>query len=957
MHKQVQAHKVPVACLIQLPSISLLGILMLFSGFAYAQKLSFIPNPVLPNVADAGVIKFNGEYYIGGVFTKGSLYRSADLVKWSEPVHVFSMNNDWATKYGVGDEQIHACDINYINGQFHLYWSVNYWGREKNIVHIGHAVSPNVLGPYTEPVKETWLDNRIDPKLFVDDDGKAYMYEVRFTDGNTIWARPMKDPQTFSGEPVYLFASLPNTWETLDNRVEEGPWVMKYRNRYYLIFNANHTSPSWGNYALGVAEAGSPLGFNNGTKYPYPLLQSNQPALEDSCVDLLRYAPDGAGIFYTLQDPGDGWNKEDFDASAWQKERPGFGSSPIKGSTTRSVRTPWKTPEIWARKTFVLEQKDIKRLMLRIHHDGNTRVFLNGQPVYESEGRKYATWNLDAKALSLLKEGKNLLAVSSRAGRQSNFLDVSLFDMKGTQGDDILFSPGQPNILRGPNGFEWWLIYMANKNSDTRGQYINRIHFFNKTMFAEGVTSSNTPGYHPPPARAGFSDLFNRDEETIANKWNGVREGWKPANGELLQTGKAPARLVIKSQPASHYLFEASVKLPVAGTAKAGIIAWWKDEANWLKILLDRNSRSWLYELRQDGKTRSAQFALPARFNFDVYHKITVFKNASLFTTAIDDLPAPAMPVIRTAVSGKGLPGLYAQGANSAFDGVLYTIGWDEFDSTITGWGAAPAQLKNKTTWSVSGDGLFQSDSAGIHAVFKGDTLREYEMSVQVKTTGNKGQAGIYAVYADAANYLKAVVDFDKQQFLVSGKLHGRDIQGAAVPLENMQSYYADMRYTDFIEKHFSLAAPVYVNKIRFSNTPAGADTLMQDLYKKADIFYRDGQSWHPLAGNQETPSSHPGFATISFPPVKMEELKFVNKQAEDRGSYLYKIGVNELCKTSLNLRVVKLQEAVLFFVDGKEILRLPNRFPASQVGLVTENAQAGFNGITLFHLPPAAAN
>ena len=198
---------------------------------AQSQALPYISNPVLPGVADAGVIRFNGEYYIGGVFTKGSFYVSKDLVSWEGPVHVFSMDNKWTAGPAADDSQIHANDINYLNGVFHQYWSVNYWGKDRNAIHIGHATSPHILGPYKEPVTDTWLDNRIDPELFVDDDGKLYLYMVKFTDGNTIWVRPMKDPGTFSGEPVYLFSSLPGTWETLDNRVEEGPWVIKYRSK------------------------------------------------------------------------------------------------------------------------------------------------------------------------------------------------------------------------------------------------------------------------------------------------------------------------------------------------------------------------------------------------------------------------------------------------------------------------------------------------------------------------------------------------------------------------------------------------------------------------------------------------------------------------------------------------------------------------------------------------------
>ena len=42
-------------------------------GSLFAQN---IQNPVLPGVADAGVMKYNGKYYIGGVRTNGDFYVS-----------------------------------------------------------------------------------------------------------------------------------------------------------------------------------------------------------------------------------------------------------------------------------------------------------------------------------------------------------------------------------------------------------------------------------------------------------------------------------------------------------------------------------------------------------------------------------------------------------------------------------------------------------------------------------------------------------------------------------------------------------------------------------------------------------------------------------------------------------------------------------------------------------------
>lgn len=886
--------------------------------FGKAQRTGYINNPVLPGVADAGVIKHNGEYYIGGVFTNGGYYVSDDLVNWKGPVHVFSMKNDWTGGASAGDDQIHANDIRYINGTFHLYWSVNYWGSDRNAVHIGHAVSDSILGPYTEPVKDTWLDNRIDPMLFTDDDGKLYLYMVKFTDGNTIWARPMKDPATFAGPPVYQFASLPRTWETMDNRVAEGPWVMKYRNRYYMMYNANHTSTAWGNYMLGVAEADSPMGFGHGGKYPGPVVFSNQYAVEDEFVDLLK----GPDFRYTTVTPGENWNRADFDASSWEKGKPGFGSSVIQNSTARNILTTWNTSGIWARKVFTGKRPG--NLLLRIHHDGDTRVYLNGEPVYEKTGSQYTTLNLDGR--KLLKSGENVLAVQSSKGRRNAFLDISLFDMQAEQGDDILYSPGQPNILRGPNGFEWWLVYMANKNAERRGQFINRVHFFNRRVWVDGITGKHTPGYHPAPAMPDFRDLFNEAKD----QWKQEGGNWQQQNRELVQAAAGTAQAFIKSSPASCYLFETGVR---ANKAKAGIIAAWEDANNWLKIWLDAERGGWAYTLNEKGKQTSAYQPLPKDFTYDCYHTITVFKNAENFEVKIDHLPARS---INTALKGKCIPGLYTNGAGAAFDGVLYTIGWDEFDANVKGWGGSNGN------WIVDTAGITQTGANGSGRIFKGDMLDTYEMGAQVTMAGETGSAGIYPAYANDDNYLKAEFDSKQQKLVISGKLKGASLPVEEVSLETTQRYYADMKYTDFFEKHFTFEHPTHINAI----------SLNKNVYEKMDIFYQSAGKWLPLTVLKADTSGHPAFDRIIFNPVKAEGLKFVNKQPGDQNMYVYRIRVNEIFRESYHLRAVKSNKEVIFFVDGREVKRYPGAFPASQVGLSATRMRAGFNGITCFHIP-----
>jgi beta-xylosidase len=870
-------------------------------------RLPAIKNPVLPGVPDAGVMKYNGRYYIGGVATNGDFYVSTDLVHWGNPIHAVTMDNEWATPFGVGNEQIHANDLHYINGTFHLYWSVNHWSRERNVVHIVHAEADKPLGPYHEPVKDRWLDNRIDPHLFIDDDGKMYLYMVKFTDGNTIWARPMKDPSTFEGEPKYIFASQPGNWETLDNRVEEGPWVIKYRNRYYLMYNTNHTSTEWGNYMLGVAEASGPLEFNHGNKYAHPVVKPNQIELEEKFVNLLKYQDSGM-FYYSFSETGDEWYRNASIPEAWNKGKPGFGFPITENSATYNVKTEWKTQRCCLYKPFVYDKNKNGNLSLRIHHRGATKAWLNGTLIYSSEKPDYLHVDL-RRHRRLLQNGENILAIEGQGGRRSNFLDAALFDMKNETADDILFTPGQPNILRGPNGFEWWLIYMANKNNERRGQYINRVHFFGNKLTVDGITAQNTDGYHPEPAKPDYQFLVDNNQSL------------------------PPVNQTIPGNSASHYYFEAAVK-PVSGTSADGIIAWKADESNWLNILLDGKNRKWYYTMNIKGKKKTASFALPDDFRPDVFHSISVFKNHTDFTVNIDNLPAPGQAVISTPFAGKGLPGIYSAKSNAEWDGITYNVGWDEYGKNISGWTASQV-------------------SSGLQ--LKGDLLDCYEFSLQANATSGKGSAGIYPVYIDADNYLKVNFDFSNRQCIVSGKNKGKNMPAQTVSLSKIQDYYASMVYSDYMERHFIFDAPTALDALLFSKEAvAGSDTLIENIHDNFNLYYVKDGKWQELTNVKQTEWYHPGFSRIEFPAIETGELIFTRKTAEQenfrmQNLMLQKIGVGEVFKHSYNLRAVKSRDSIHLFVDGKQVLALPNSFGDSQVGMEMNSVEV--DAITLFHL------
>jgi hypothetical protein len=107
-----------------------------------------------------------------------------------------------------------------------------------------------------------------DPNLFVDDDGRVYLYE----ESSNKW--PIHgielDAENFYvpiGEQVALFNLDPEKhgWERFgqDHRSElkpfiEGPWMMKHHDTYYLEYGAPGTQ--WNVYADGVYTSKSPLG-------------------------------------------------------------------------------------------------------------------------------------------------------------------------------------------------------------------------------------------------------------------------------------------------------------------------------------------------------------------------------------------------------------------------------------------------------------------------------------------------------------------------------------------------------------------------------------------------------------------------------------------------------------------------------------------------------------------------
>ena len=900
-----------------------------------------LKNPLLPKVYDCGALRYNGKYYLGGCNTFGDLYITSDLVNWSGPIHAVDMNNLWTTGTGCDNSQIHSNDIIYHNGTIHNYWSVNYWGKDKMLVHTVHSEASDPMGPYTEPDRNRWLESRIDPKVFRDDDGSLYMYVVRFSDGNAIWGRRMKNYREFADDDVCLqFASQPHTWERMDNKVAEGPWVLKYHDRYYMMYNANHTGTEYGNYQLGVAVSDSPLGFNGGRKYSHPVAQSNQERVNLLYTDLLRYTgKDYSPEFqYTTSSPGSGWRTKVHDDAEWKSGKGGFGARRYEGSSSYPVATTWNTDSIFIRKKFTVPDPN-SNLALRMTHNGPVKVWINGEEIYSSPSADYRIVNLTQEQKKAIAGGENVMAISAAAPRPDNaYINASLFDMRDEVADpDIVWTPGQPNILRGPNGFEWWMIYMANRNLEPRAQNVDRILFFGDKLVVDGITSANNPGFKPLPALPTYGDTFD-DDNGKSNWLNFDGRKWLIADGALKSKAQSPAAMTLGKNMAA-YLWEVNVN--PAGH-DAGIIVAKKDDANYLTAGFDKSSASLVIKTVAGGRVSESRKPLYDGFRYDVYHQLRVERDGNDIMLWVDEMRLPG--IVDLGFDVPAVPGIFSDGAGAEFDGIVYTVGFDDGNDRMNDWEMLYGTMTPTEKGAVA--------VSPMQAV-KGAPAESYEFSAQLSGLLEAGQAGVFPLYKDSLNYVKSVFDSERKALNVSVVKNGKTVSSDSFPLDRTEVQYADARFTDRWEKAYQFDCPTVVDAVmlprhEFENEDVFVDNMFDVLTMES--LQPDG-SYCEISTAGSSVAYNPAWNELAIAPTTVSRLVFTNKGAQDSARHIYKIITHQIFKDSYNIRCVREKDRLHILVDNVEITDPldVSGFGASNCGILSESGTPEFTGIMYY--------
>lgn len=213
-----------------------------------------IPKEVIsPNVplADPFILYYDGMYYAYGTNAKDGIqvYYSDSLSSWKKHTDLALNKKDSYGEWGFWAPEVY---YNGVNNKFYMYYSTE--------EHICVATSDSPLGPFIQAEKKPMREEKsIDSSLFVDEDGTPYIYFVRFTNGNVIWAAELeKDWETIKEETLTQCIEASEPWETSMGKVAEGPSLTKQNGVYYLIYSANHYESQ--NYGVGYATSDSPLG-------------------------------------------------------------------------------------------------------------------------------------------------------------------------------------------------------------------------------------------------------------------------------------------------------------------------------------------------------------------------------------------------------------------------------------------------------------------------------------------------------------------------------------------------------------------------------------------------------------------------------------------------------------------------------------------------------------------------
>jgi beta-xylosidase len=251
-------------------------LVMIVHGF-----FCFAENPIIPNMytADPAALVYNGRMYIytghdeaaegqnSFVMRDWHVFSSSDMVNWTDHGAALRVSDfSWAS----ADAWAGQCV--YRDGKF--YWYVPMSHRNISGFSIGVAVADSPTGPFRDARGSALITNNmttdisisyddIDPTVFIDDDGQAYLYW-----GNTRCRYVRLQSNMIETTGSIVTVNLPN--------YTEGPWLHKRNGIYYVTYAADF--PEVIDYATSNSPTG-PWTHRGRLNDQVPNCPTNHPAI------------------------------------------------------------------------------------------------------------------------------------------------------------------------------------------------------------------------------------------------------------------------------------------------------------------------------------------------------------------------------------------------------------------------------------------------------------------------------------------------------------------------------------------------------------------------------------------------------------------------------------------------------------------------------------------------------
>ena len=218
-------------------------------------QTAFTTDPA-PMVSGDRLYVFTGHDEEGADFfwmNEWRLFSTSDMVNWQDHGCPLSQCDfKWA------DDRAWAPQCIERNGKFYLYVPIH-----SNISHgmaIGVAIADKVEGPYHDalgkPLYEDGKWDHIDPTVFIDNDGQAYIG----------WGNPKFYSAKLSEDMIHLASEV--KCDTNISHYIEGPWLCRQRQltkseiKEIGLNKKEFKAPAWGKYFLLYASGRVPEGIS-----------------------------------------------------------------------------------------------------------------------------------------------------------------------------------------------------------------------------------------------------------------------------------------------------------------------------------------------------------------------------------------------------------------------------------------------------------------------------------------------------------------------------------------------------------------------------------------------------------------------------------------------------------------------------------------------------------------------